>query len=81
MRHSSSFVAELGDKTMFATAGLAAELGPGVAWLGATGGMAAAGLCGVLVGARLGPLGLALQHLCGDQRVHAIDATPPRWRG
>lgn len=47
-------VAELGDKTMFATAGLAAELGPVVAWLGATVGMAAAGLFGVLVGARLG---------------------------
>lgn len=46
-------VAELGDKTMFATAGLAAELGVVVSWAGAALGMALAGLVGVFVGARL----------------------------
>ena len=46
-------VAELGDKTMFATAGLAAEFGVVGSWVGAAVGMALAGLVGVLVGARL----------------------------
>lgn len=46
-------VAELGDKTMFATAGLGAEFGALPAWVGAAVGMATAGLLGVAVGVRL----------------------------
>ncbi len=46
-------VAELGDKTMFATAGLGAEFGALPAWVGASIGMAAAGLLGVAIGVRL----------------------------
>ncbi|MEM8620114.1 MAG: TMEM165/GDT1 family protein [Actinomycetota bacterium] len=47
-------VAELGDKTMFATAGLGAEFGALPAWIGASVGMAAAGLLAVAIGARVG---------------------------
>lgn len=43
-------VAELGDKTMLATASLAAAGSPVPVWVGATLGICAAGLLGVLVG-------------------------------
>ncbi|MEM9514190.1 MAG: TMEM165/GDT1 family protein [Actinomycetota bacterium] len=46
-------VAELGDKTMFATAGLGAEFGALPAWVGAAIGMTVAGLLGVAIGVRL----------------------------
>ena len=46
--------AELGDKTMFATAGLGAEFGALPVWLRASIGMATAGLLAVAVGARVG---------------------------
>jgi Ca2+/H+ antiporter, TMEM165/GDT1 family len=44
------FVAELGDKTMLATATLAAEGNPVLVWVGATAGIILAGVLGVLVG-------------------------------
>ena len=44
------FVAELGDKTMLATATLAAEGNPVLVWVGATAGIILAGALGVLVG-------------------------------
>jgi putative Ca2+/H+ antiporter (TMEM165/GDT1 family) len=44
------FVAELGDKTMLATATLAAASDPVLVWMGATIGIVLAGLLGVLVG-------------------------------
>lgn len=43
-------VAELGDKTMLATAALAADGAPFAVWLGATIGIVAAGLLGVFAG-------------------------------
>jgi putative Ca2+/H+ antiporter (TMEM165/GDT1 family) len=53
------FVAELGDKTMLATATLAAKENPVLVWIGATTGIVLAGTVGVLLGrafgARLAP--------------------------
>lgn len=48
------FVAELGDKTMLATATLAAKGDPVLVWLGATGGIIASGMLGVLLGRAFG---------------------------
>lgn len=48
------FVAELGDKTMLATATLAAQGNPLLVWIGATLGIALAGVLGVLVGRFVG---------------------------
>ena len=48
------FVAELGDKTMLATATLAAASDPVLVWIGATTGIILAGMLGVLVGRFLG---------------------------
>lgn len=48
------FVAELGDKTMLATATLAAQGNPVLVWVGATLGIIASGLLGVLVGRAVG---------------------------
>jgi putative Ca2+/H+ antiporter (TMEM165/GDT1 family) len=48
------FVAELGDKTMLATATLAASGSPVLVWIGATAGIICAGAIGVLVGRVLG---------------------------
>jgi putative Ca2+/H+ antiporter (TMEM165/GDT1 family) len=47
---ASMFIAELGDKTMLATATLAAQENPVLVWLGATAGIILAGTLGVLVG-------------------------------
>lgn len=44
------FVAELGDKTMLATATLAAQGNPVLVWIGATLGIVASGTLGVLLG-------------------------------
>jgi putative Ca2+/H+ antiporter (TMEM165/GDT1 family) len=44
------FVAELGDKTMLATATLAAQGSPLHTWVGATGGIILSGTLGVLLG-------------------------------
>jgi putative Ca2+/H+ antiporter (TMEM165/GDT1 family) len=43
-------VAELGDKTMLATATLAAQGNPVLVWVGATAGIVLAGALGVLLG-------------------------------
>lgn len=48
------FVAELGDKTMLATATLAAQGPPVLVWIGATIGIVAAGAVGVVVGRMVG---------------------------
>ncbi|HYI62471.1 MAG TPA: TMEM165/GDT1 family protein [Acidimicrobiales bacterium] len=48
------FVAELGDKTMLATATLAAKGDPVLVWVGATLGIIASGLLGVLLGRAFG---------------------------
>lgn len=48
------FVAELGDKTMLATATLAAKGDPVAVWIGATIGIIASGLLGVLLGRAFG---------------------------
>jgi putative Ca2+/H+ antiporter (TMEM165/GDT1 family) len=48
------FIAELGDKTMLATATLAAQGEPVLVWIGATLGIIASGLLGVLAGRLLG---------------------------
>jgi len=48
------FVAELGDKTMLATAALAAQGRPVLVWIGATAGITLAGVLGVLLGRALG---------------------------
>jgi Ca2+/H+ antiporter, TMEM165/GDT1 family len=48
------FLAELGDKTMLATATLAASGSPVLVWIGATVGIICAGAIGVLVGRVLG---------------------------
>ena len=48
------FVAELGDKTMLATATLAAQGNPVLVWFGATIGIMLAGTVGVVIGRWLG---------------------------
>lgn len=48
------FVAELGDKTMLATATLAAQGDPVLVWIGATVGIVLSGALGVLVGRAVG---------------------------
>jgi putative Ca2+/H+ antiporter (TMEM165/GDT1 family) len=48
------FVAELGDKTMLATATLAAKENPVLVWFGATAGIVLAGTVGVLLGRAFG---------------------------
>lgn len=48
------FVAELGDKTMIATATLAAQGNPVLVWIGATVGIILSGTMGVLVGRAVG---------------------------
>jgi putative Ca2+/H+ antiporter (TMEM165/GDT1 family) len=48
------FVAELGDKTMLATATLAAQGNPVLVWIGATVGICLSGAVGVLVGRSVG---------------------------
>ena len=48
------FVAELGDKTMLATATLAAQGNPVLVWFGATVGIMLAGTVGVVIGRWLG---------------------------
>lgn len=47
---TAMFLAELGDKTMLATATLAAQSNPVLVWIGATTGIIVAGVLGVLVG-------------------------------
>jgi putative Ca2+/H+ antiporter (TMEM165/GDT1 family) len=48
------FVAELGDKTMLATATLAAQGNPVLTWFGATAGIICAGALGVFAGRAFG---------------------------
>jgi Ca2+/H+ antiporter, TMEM165/GDT1 family len=47
-------VAEMGDKTQLATAALAARGHPVATWIGATGGVLAAGMLGAVAGRRIG---------------------------
>ncbi|HEV7720850.1 MAG TPA: TMEM165/GDT1 family protein [Iamia sp.] len=51
---AAMFLAELGDKTMLATATLAARGQPVLVWIGATIGIIASGLLGVLLGRLVG---------------------------
>jgi putative Ca2+/H+ antiporter (TMEM165/GDT1 family) len=51
---AAMFLAELGDKTMLATATLAARGQPVLVWVGATIGIVASGLLGVLLGRLVG---------------------------
>ena len=51
---AAMFIAELGDKTMLATATLAAQGSPVLVWIGATIGIVLSGLLGVLVGRVVG---------------------------
>jgi putative Ca2+/H+ antiporter (TMEM165/GDT1 family) len=51
---AAMFVAELGDKTMLATATLAAQGNPALVWVGATLGIIASGTLGVLLGRTFG---------------------------
>ena len=48
------FVAELGDKTMLATATLAAQGNPAFTWVGATAGIILSGVLGVVIGRAFG---------------------------
>ena len=51
---AAMFVAELGDKTMLATATLAAQGNPVLVWIGATVGIVLSGILGVLLGRAFG---------------------------
>lgn len=51
---AAMFLAEMGDKTMLATATLAAQGNPVLVWVGATTGIVLSGLLGVLVGRAVG---------------------------
>lgn len=51
---AAMFVAEFGDKTMLATATLAAQGNPVLVWIGATLGIIASGALGVIVGRAIG---------------------------
>jgi Ca2+/H+ antiporter, TMEM165/GDT1 family len=51
---AAMFVAELGDKTMLATATLAAQGNPVLVWIGATVGIILSGFVGVFVGRATG---------------------------
>jgi putative Ca2+/H+ antiporter (TMEM165/GDT1 family) len=51
---TTMFLAELGDKTMLATATLAAQNEPVLVWIGATLGIVASGVLGVLLGRAFG---------------------------
>lgn len=51
---TAMFVAEFGDKTMLATATLAAQGNPALVWLGATIGIILSGFLGVAIGRGLG---------------------------
>jgi Ca2+/H+ antiporter, TMEM165/GDT1 family len=51
---AAMFVAEMGDKTMLATATLAAQGNPVLVWVGATVGIILSGLVGVLIGRAVG---------------------------
>jgi Ca2+/H+ antiporter, TMEM165/GDT1 family len=51
---AAMFIAEMGDKTMIATATLAAQGEPVLVWIGATIGIILSGLVGVLVGRAVG---------------------------
>jgi putative Ca2+/H+ antiporter (TMEM165/GDT1 family) len=51
---AAMFVAELGDKTMLATATLAAQGNPVLVWIGATVGIVLSGVLGVLLGRAFG---------------------------
>jgi putative Ca2+/H+ antiporter (TMEM165/GDT1 family) len=51
---TAMFVAELGDKTMLATATLAAQGNPVLVWIGATVGIILSGTLGVLLGRAFG---------------------------
>jgi Ca2+/H+ antiporter, TMEM165/GDT1 family len=66
------FVAELGDKTMLATATLAAQGNPVLVWLGATVGILLAGTVGVVVGRLLGSRLPERAILIGSSMLFAI---------
>jgi putative Ca2+/H+ antiporter (TMEM165/GDT1 family) len=66
------FLAEMGDKTQFATAALAARQSPLWTWLGATLGEVAASGAAILVGAWLGPRMPARMLRLGGAAVFAL---------